>query len=434
MSIVAQANTTYAQIELLVRRLTACSSEQALPSVVIQETVNDIYNNDFPYAIKLDVMRSVYKFYTQPYVDRYPLDVNYNQGVREPVYIDGYYGYLYKDRGEFYNIYPKYPTKFQQGATSSNGYITDITQADPGQVTAPNHGLSTGNEVYISNVNGMTQVNGGIYTVTVVDANDFTIGIDTSGFSAYTIGGTWQLVPVQFNFSVAGPFLSREVTIGGTDVNGNAISINDDGYGNLYLQTPNPVVSVPPYGSVYPSGSPNAGMPIPGMYNRNLYNPGLNKESLIGQVNYVTGQFSFVLPLPLQSGTTLTIWVAQYITGRPYWVLFWNNEFHVRPVPKEVHCIEVEVYLTPVQFMKTTDSPILNQWVKYIAYSSAVEILRQRQDMEGVENLMEGFKRQEGLVLERQATEEINSRNKTIFASSQPNNGFNNGYLQGFWF
>jgi hypothetical protein len=47
--------------------------------------------------------------------------------------------------------------------------------------------------------------------------------------------------------------------------------------------------------------------------------------------------------------------------------------------------------------------------------------------MAGVANLMEGFKRQEALVLERQGTEEINSRNATIFASSQGNgNGYPN--------
>ena len=43
--------------------------------------------------------------------------------------------------------------------------------------------------------------------------------------------------------------------------------------------------------------------------------------------------------------------------------------------------------------MMTTDHPILNQWVQYIAYGVACEILRQRQDMDGVANLMEGFKR-----------------------------------------
>ncbi len=430
MSAVAQMDTTYSRIETLVRRLTALSSQSALPSSEIQMTVNDIYNSDLAYAIKLDVMRDVYTFFTVPYQDRYPLDVNYNQGVRAPMYVDGIQGYFYKDRTQFFNLWPKWPTKFQFGASSATSYITGITQANPAVVNAPNHGLSNGNTVYIQNVLGMTEVNNMSFIITVVDTDNFSLGVDSSAYTAYTSGGTWTLTPVQFSFICQGPFLSKEVTIGGTDVNGNNITITDDGNGGLWQQFPNPVVSVPAYAAKYPTGSPNEGMPIPGMYNRNTLNPGLYSQTPVGTVNYVSGQFSFSTPLPLQAGTTLTIWVSQYQTGKPYSLLFWNNELHIRPVPKLPHKITIETYLTPVQFMMTTDSPILNQWVKYLAYASSCEILRQRQDMAGVENLMEGFKRQEGLVLERQAVEEINQRNNTVFCDAQKNqgwNGFNNG-------
>ncbi|MBS0654064.1 MAG: hypothetical protein JSR39_11135, partial [Verrucomicrobia bacterium] len=71
--------------------------------------------------------------------------------------------------------------------------------------------------------------------------------------------------------------------------------------------------------------------------------------------------------------------------------------------------------------------------VQYIAYGTSIEILRQRQDMQGVANLMEGFKRQEAMVLERQGVEEINSRNNTIYSGTQQNLGWNNGWMQGFY-
>ena len=35
----------------------------------------------------------------------------------------------------------------------------------------------------------MTQANGSIYTVTVVDAGNITIGVDSSGYTAYSSGG-----------------------------------------------------------------------------------------------------------------------------------------------------------------------------------------------------------------------------------------------------
>jgi hypothetical protein len=352
MSVVMPAINTYARIETLVRRLTALSSSSALPSSEIQTQVNTFYNSDFPYAIKLDQMRSVYTFYSQPYIDRYPLDVNYNQGVRAPVYVDGIQGYLFKDRDQFYNMWPRWPTRF-------NPIAGDGTTAT-------------------------------------------------------------------FSFTVPGPFLSKEVILGGTAVGGNAISVADDGNGNLQLQVPNPVVSVPPQ-----TTSP----PVPGMYNTNTRNPGLLTVSNIGSVNYVTGACAITFPagyIPA-SGTQITMRVSQYQTGRPYSLLFWNNTFTIRPIPKFIHKVEVETYLTPVQFMLTTDSPILNQWVQYISYGCAVEILRQRQDMEGVENLMEGFKRQEALVLERQGVEEIGQRNTTIFSGANQNLGWNNGFNSGWY-
>ena len=425
MTAVVGANNTYARIEELIRRLTASPSEQSLQSAEIQTLTNTFYSADFPYAIKLDQMRSVYKFYTVPYLDRYPLDVNYNQGVRAPIFVDGVQGYLYKDRQEFFNLWPRWPTLFNSFSSSSLvGEITNVTQANPAQVTSPNHGLATGNSIYIYNVLGMTELNGNIYSVTVIDANNFTIGIDSTGFTAYISGGNWFLTPVVFDFNIPGPFLSEEVTIGGIDITGAPFSIADDGNGNLQLLTPNSVVSVPPQ-TTNPA--------VPGMYNLNTDKPGLINVMNVGTVNYVTGDFLFTLPLALQSGTTLTVRISQYQTGRPYTLLFWNNEFHVRPIPKYIHKIEVETYLTPVQFMMTTDSPILNQWVQYIAYGVSCEILRQRQDMEGLSNLMEGFKRQEGLVLERQGVEEINSRNNTIYSGTQQNLGWNNGWMQGWY-
>lgn len=67
--------------------------------------------------------------------------------------------------------------------------ITGITKANPGVVTSANHGLTTGDKVRLMLVQGMTQVNKQDYTVTVIDANTFSIGVNTSSFGTYTGGG-----------------------------------------------------------------------------------------------------------------------------------------------------------------------------------------------------------------------------------------------------
>jgi hypothetical protein len=341
---IAPADSTYARIEQKVRRLTASSGELSLKSTDIQQAVNVFYSQDFPYGIKIDQMRSVYTFFTEPNRDRYPLDVNFNQGVRAPMYVEGIQGNFFKDRQQFYALWPRFPTEFKP-------------------------------------------INGDGTTTT-------------------------------FNFNIQGPFLSKEVVLGGVDKNGSPISVNDDGNGNLQLLTPNAVRSVP-LQTTNPA--------LPGMYNNNTGNPGLNNPQNIGTVNYVNGNFSLVFPIAPAAGTQMTLWVSQYQTGRPYSLLFWNNEFTIRPVPKLIHKIEVETFLTPVQFMQQTDTPILNQWWQYIAYGAAMEILRERQDLEGVSNLSEGFQRQEALVLERQAIEELFTPNPTIFNSVTPSAGGVNG-------
>ncbi len=69
--------------------------------------------------------------------------------------------------------------------------ISAITRANPGQVTtSAAHGFVTGQQVYITGVNGMTQINGQSVTVTVVNSTNFTIGVDTSGYAIYASGGT----------------------------------------------------------------------------------------------------------------------------------------------------------------------------------------------------------------------------------------------------
>lgn len=71
--------------------------------------------------------------------------------------------------------------------------ITGITQADPGVVTANDHGFETGDRVKIEEVSGMNEVNGEEYEVTVINSNTFSIE-DTTEFSEYTEGGVVMLV------------------------------------------------------------------------------------------------------------------------------------------------------------------------------------------------------------------------------------------------
>lgn len=76
-------------------------------------------------------------------------------------------------------------------AITQFGDVTGITQANPAVLTAVDHGLQSNQVVTMRDVGGMTEVNGGLFTITFVDDDHFSLGVDSSGFTAYTSGGQW---------------------------------------------------------------------------------------------------------------------------------------------------------------------------------------------------------------------------------------------------
>lgn len=73
--------------------------------------------------------------------------------------------------------------------------ISGATQANPCVITtATAHGFSTGDNVQIDNVVGMTELNNSVYTVTVLSSTTFSLdGIDSTAYTAYTSGGNVML-------------------------------------------------------------------------------------------------------------------------------------------------------------------------------------------------------------------------------------------------
>ena len=69
--------------------------------------------------------------------------------------------------------------------------ITGITQANPAVVTITGHGYSNGDEVYITGITGMTELNGQRFIVANVTANTFELqGEDSTSYTAWASGGT----------------------------------------------------------------------------------------------------------------------------------------------------------------------------------------------------------------------------------------------------
>jgi hypothetical protein len=125
--------------------------------------------------------------------------------------------------------------------------ITGISKANPGVVTtSAAHGLSTGDVVLLQSVGGMTEVNLLYFTATVLTPTTFSIGVDTSGYTTYTSGGSVcqtvngkGITGVYFENSTDNHVLNSiltgvEIGIQGTTVGGTA-DIYDNKYTNVHV-------------------------------------------------------------------------------------------------------------------------------------------------------------------------------------------------------
>ena len=86
--------------------------------------------------------------------------------------------------------------------TMNTATISGATQASPVVITATAHGFSDGDDIGIISVVGMTEINRKHYSMTLVDANSFSIPVDGTGFTAYSSAGEAKTASYCFNEDV----------------------------------------------------------------------------------------------------------------------------------------------------------------------------------------------------------------------------------------
>jgi hypothetical protein len=111
--------------------------------------------------------------------------------------------------------------------------VTAVTRANPGSVQSTAHGFTTGDEIAFFGVGGMVELNGNGYTITVVDANNFTIGVNSTSFTTYTTGGAAHLATSSTAFtaySAGGEMRVLVSSVSGLDhLEGETVKVFADG-------------------------------------------------------------------------------------------------------------------------------------------------------------------------------------------------------------
>jgi len=84
-----------------------------------------------------------------------------------------------------------------RGAIVPGKAITGATRTNPVVITAPGHGFSNGDTIYLTSISGMTSLNNKTFTVTNKTADSFALyGVNGTAYSAYAGGGTaWCTTP-----------------------------------------------------------------------------------------------------------------------------------------------------------------------------------------------------------------------------------------------
>lgn len=119
-----------------------------------------------------------------------------------------------------------------------------------------------------------------------------------------------------------------------------------------------------------------------------------------GTIDYMTGAIAgLIFTSAVPSGNDINIQYWQSVQSQPYTMLFFQNQFVLRPVPDQAYTIEITAYRQPSQALLGTTSnttPDLSGrpeemfWWELIAFGVAKKLYQDRLDTDGVQ-MMDAF-------------------------------------------
>lgn len=129
----------------------------------------------------------------------------------------------------------------------------------------------------------------------------------------------------------------------------------------------------------------------------------------VGTINYLTGAYSVTWNTVPAASAVIYAKYQGYIGNRPQGIMFFQNEFTLRPVPNQAYQIQMQGYIKPVGLTNLSDTPLQIEWGPVIAYGAALEIFADRGDEASYESYFPIFKRFENVALGR-TVEELRSQ------------------------
>lgn len=369
-------STTLAAIRAKIRRLTLSPSPAQLSDAEIDAYVNTYVVYDFPETLRTFNLRTTFTFFTNPGQDVYPTDIA-SFGTN-PNAIDNP---LYNFQNKYLTVHPPvycagYQLLFTQSQEHFYGIypkinaIASIGAAGDGVTFAYTGVINTQQQILPP---GLTQ------NYALVQGN---VLFDSVG----NAGQGLALADVPVIDAIGNPTL-----------NGNLYDVNSGAYAAALANPPTVVLAN-------------------------------------NTINYLTGVFSITFPAAPAQGVAINSQTIPTQRSMPQAMLYFHNQFTIRPVPDQPYRINFEVYQRPTALLNAGQSPELEEWWQLVSYGASAKVLQDRMDMDTLALIMPELKNQEALCLRRTIVQLTNQRTATIYAESANSgmgfNGWGGGNFQ----
>ena len=162
----------------------------------------------------------------------------------------------------------------------------------------------------------------------------------------------------------------------------------------------------------------------------------VNPTIATATINYQTGQisnlyFNEIIP----QGTQIQIGYTPQVLSIPLAIMFYQNQFTLRPVPDKGYTIELSCYRQPIRALLAADqtgNPELSEWWEILAVGCAKKLYEERLDTDGM-MLMDKMLRERYDIIETRTYAQIGQQNiRTIYTDQLTQNYGNNGIGGGF--
>lgn len=138
--------------------------------------------------------------------------------------------------------------------------------------------------------------------------------------------------------------------------------------------------------------------------------------AVLGQINYLTGEYSFDYVNPPGPNAPIQAQYLPYKATLPTAMLFYGNEFTFRPIPNLPYKVTMNAFVRPTAFSgDPIMTPFLEEWWQYLSYGAAKKRFEDMGEPDSVEYIMPEFIRQQDLILRRTLVQNAPKVPQTIY-------------------